>query len=381
MPYVIHKMNEQGVREQIGDGLDSVYAAAMKWRGLYPTTVAPWYIGDVVRDGNWTMVCIAEQTSDRPAPIATTDPVQSPPMDSMAWTENFVLQQCNSGNEWTLGPSGGWVTEVTANVNVNNVGLVHTVVIYINGSIEGEFTFTPTAAGVVAVSVGVHVVGPGSVIHAYLRVDNLLGNERCYFDEVVNYWPAGNPPWAASVKGILNSVINNNAYGVGIVFTEGAVSPDWQVVALSGGTGGGAVGGDFLPLAGGTMTGNIVMSGATTVDGRDVSADGALLDIVKTRYIGQNLQTGTSYTLALTDAGKMIEMNNAAANTLTIPANTLVAFPVDTRIDVCQFGAGQTTVGITTDTLRGDPKSPGQYKLMSLWKRSATQWVISGGIT
>ena len=33
-----------------------------------------------------------------------------------------------------------------------------------------------------------------------------------------------------------------------------------------------------LPLAGGTMTGNIVMSGTETVDGRDLSVDGAKLD-------------------------------------------------------------------------------------------------------
>ena len=36
--------------------------------------------------------------------------------------------------------------------------------------------------------------------------------------------------------------------------------------------------GDKLPLAGGTMTGNIVMSGTQTVDGRDLSVDGAKLD-------------------------------------------------------------------------------------------------------
>ena len=36
--------------------------------------------------------------------------------------------------------------------------------------------------------------------------------------------------------------------------------------------------GTKLPLAGGTMTGNIVMSGSETVDGRDVSADGTKLD-------------------------------------------------------------------------------------------------------
>jgi hypothetical protein len=37
-----------------------------------------------------------------------------------------------------------------------------------------------------------------------------------------------------------------------------------------------------LPLAGGTMTGNIVMAGAETVDGRDLSVDGAKLDGIET---------------------------------------------------------------------------------------------------
>ena len=37
-----------------------------------------------------------------------------------------------------------------------------------------------------------------------------------------------------------------------------------------------------LPLAGGTLTGNIVMSGAQTVDGRDVSVDGSKLDGIAT---------------------------------------------------------------------------------------------------
>ena len=98
-------------------------------------------------------------------------------------------------------------------------------------------------------------------------------------------------------------------------------------------------------------------------------------------YLGQNLQTGTTYELVLTDAGKIVEMNNASANTLTIPANASVAFPVDTRIDINQHGAGLTTVAITTDTLRGNAVSFGQYKALSLWKRTATEWVIYGGTT
>ena len=104
-------------------------------------------------------------------------------------------------------------------------------------------------------------------------------------------------------------------------------------------------------------------------------------DTALKKYIGQNLQTGTAYTLVLTDAGKIVEMNNASANTLTIPANASVAFPVDTRIDVVQYGAGLTTVAITSDTLTGNAVSTGQNKAMSLWKRAATEWVVIGGTT
>lgn len=97
-----------------------------------------------------------------------------------------------------------------------------------------------------------------------------------------------------------------------------------------------------------------------------------------TQYAGQNLQTGTSYTLLLSDAGKIIEMNNASANTLTIPANSSVAFPVDTRIDVIQYGAGQTTIAINTDTLTGNTNVPARYDKVTLWKRATTEWVVIG---
>ena len=98
-----------------------------------------------------------------------------------------------------------------------------------------------------------------------------------------------------------------------------------------------------------------------------------------TQYVGQNLQTGVAYELVLTDAGKIIDMSNAAANVLTIPANSAVAFPINTRIDIIQYGAGETSIAITTDTLRGDVKCRGQYQAVSLWKRTSTEWVIWGG--
>ena len=57
-----------------------------------------------------------------------------------------------------------------------------------------------------------------------------------------------------------------------------------------------------------------------------------------------NAQTGTTYTTVLTDESKLVTLNNGSAITLTIPANSSVAYPVGTKIDITQLGAGQVTV-------------------------------------
>lgn len=66
-----------------------------------------------------------------------------------------------------------------------------------------------------------------------------------------------------------------------------------------------------------------------------------------------NPQTGTAYTLVLTDQGKAVTMSNAAANILTIPLNSSVAFHIGTKLLVRQIGAGGTTVvgdgGVTVE--------------------------------
>lgn len=97
----------------------------------------------------------------------------------------------------------------------------------------------------------------------------------------------------------------------------------------------------------------------------------------------ENVQTGTSYTLALADAFKLVTMDNAAANTLTVPLNSVEAFPVGTRIDVGQDGAGQTTVVATGGvTIR----TPETLKLRKQWgkatliKRATDTWDLEGNL-
>jgi len=102
-----------------------------------------------------------------------------------------------------------------------------------------------------------------------------------------------------------------------------------------------------------------------------------------------NAQTGTTYTLVLTDAPAssanqgIVTMNNGSASTLTIPANASVAFPVGTIISVIQLGAGQVTIAITTDTLN-NPSSVtarARYSTLVLQKVAATVWVLGGDMT
>ena len=98
-----------------------------------------------------------------------------------------------------------------------------------------------------------------------------------------------------------------------------------------------------------------------------------------------NIQTGTSYTLALTDAGKIIEMQNGGANIVYIPFNSSVAFPIGTEIQVLQFGAGQTTItpvsGVTTKSKSNQVKIGNQYTGVTLVKRGTNDWYIIGNLT
>jgi hypothetical protein len=99
----------------------------------------------------------------------------------------------------------------------------------------------------------------------------------------------------------------------------------------------------------------------------------------------ENAQTGTTYTLVLSDAGKMVTLSNASAITLTVPANSSVAFPVNTRIDLLQYGAGQVTVagagGVTIASKASALKLSAQYAGATLWKKATDTWVLVGDIS
>jgi hypothetical protein len=100
-----------------------------------------------------------------------------------------------------------------------------------------------------------------------------------------------------------------------------------------------------------------------------------------------NDQTGTTYTLVLTDQeNKTVWMNNALPNTVTIPTNASVAFDVGNKIAIMMEGVGVTTVqGDTGVTLNGTSGGSivinNQYQGVTLTKRAADTWIATGDLT
>jgi hypothetical protein len=102
-------------------------------------------------------------------------------------------------------------------------------------------------------------------------------------------------------------------------------------------------------------------------------------------HIEINAQTGTTYTLVLGDRAKMITMNNASANTLTVPLNSSVAFPVGTSIIIRQTGAGVTTIdavaSVTLDGVSGGQCAiTTRYKAAVITKVATDTWYVDGAV-
>jgi hypothetical protein len=129
-----------------------------------------------------------------------------------------------------------------------------------------------------------------------------------------------------------------------------------------------------------TVAGNAAVAGTLTVAGQINGVALAPVLFTTTTAVTQS----THYTLALSDAGKVVEFTGGSATTATIPANATIAFPVGTVINLCQYGAGQVTVaaaGGVTIRSRNGLKLAGQYSEATLRKRGTNEWVLSGDVT
>jgi hypothetical protein len=181
--------------------------------------------------------------------------------------------------------------------------------------------------------------------------------------------------------------------GVSVQFVYSGTT--WDVYAQVGGAGAGVIsvtgGGTGATTAAGARSNlGAAASGANTdITALDqdvtITATGTIAtDTIGYRGLPQNSQTA-SYTLALSDIGKMI---NTTTGGVVIPANGSVAFPVGAAISIFNNSGSNQTISITTDTLRlagtatTGSRTLAQYGLATVVKVTSTVWAISGaGVT
>ncbi len=95
-------------------------------------------------------------------------------------------------------------------------------------------------------------------------------------------------------------------------------------------------------------------------------------------YYGVQNETGTTYTLDLTDANNFITFNNSSAIAVTLPTNASVELSIGTKVYICQLGSGAVTVagdtGVTLTNNRS-ASTAGAGDVITLMKIDDDSWV------
>lgn len=135
-------------------------------------------------------------------------------------------------------------------------------------------------------------------------------------------------------------------------------------------------------IGSGKVTSDMIVDG-TIVNG-DISTNAA---IDQGKIADSTIDTKTAnYVLALTDKNKFIEMNVGSANTVSVPTDASVNFPIGSQINITQYGTGKTQVIAVTPGTTSIRSTPGaflrdRYSSATLIKRAANEWYLIGDLS
>jgi hypothetical protein len=138
-----------------------------------------------------------------------------------------------------------------------------------------------------------------------------------------------------------------------------------------------------VQVTGGAGTSIIVPAGETRlldVDGAGNVKQVALLSSATSVITDAT----TARAISLTDASAYIRMNNAAANTVTLPSDATAPIPVGSRIFVERMGAGATSFVAGAGATVSTPASlilRAQFSLGIATKVAANTWVVDGDLS
>jgi len=125
------------------------------------------------------------------------------------------------------------------------------------------------------------------------------------------------------------------------------------------------------------------LSGVATLSSGSTISDGTTAFSVGYLNIPQNAQSG-NYTLALTDNGKHVYSANSGTQTITVPTNASVAFPVGTALTIVNNGTTSITISTTSITMyqagttNTGNRTVATKGIATLLKVGTDTWFISG---
>jgi hypothetical protein len=172
----------------------------------------------------------------------------------------------------------------------------------------------------------------------------------------------------------------------------GSTGPESTVTGPTGSTGPEVTGPTGSIGASSTVTGPTGSTGpASTVTGPTGPSGGPTGQTGSTGPAGsfaesQAINTQTAgYTLVLADAGKLVTLNDSTGTlTVTIPANSSVAFATGTHVDVARLGVAAVLVtGATGVTINATPGSNlrARYSAATAIRYDGDTWLLVGDLS
>lgn len=130
-----------------------------------------------------------------------------------------------------------------------------------------------------------------------------------------------------------------------------------------------------------TVETTFIQHASASASNIELSADGTVINNVVI-----NEESGTTYTLVLSDNGKLVKLTSASATTVTVPPNSSVNFPVGAIIAIVQYGAGTVSVqggsGVTVNSTAGSASASftAQYAGGQLYQIATDEWLLIGSV-
>jgi hypothetical protein len=330
--------------------------------------------------------------------IDTKAPLASPTFTGTVTVpdNSFALGTKTTG-DYVATITGG--TGVSSTASTSGEGTTHTLSIGQAVGTADNVTFAGLTAD--AITIGVTSAGEIDTTSGNLTIDSTGGTVTVDDDLIVtgNITINGNTTTLNTETitvedktielGSSASPSNATANGSGIIVPDGGANKSFtwssSSLAWSSSEDLNLVSGKVLKINGTEVLSATNYTGqAATVAANSVTATTLQEGVPRAGFRSQlNAQTGTSYTLQLTDLAKLVTMDNGSAMTLTVPLNSSVSFQIGDRIDILRKGSGELTIDYAVGVvINGTPglKLRAQWSSATLVKLDTDIWVALGDL-